>query len=133
MAASAPPTTPLLGPIAQLALAVPDIAAAVRFYRDDLGLPLLFEAPPELAFFNAHGVRLMLSGPGTGDVVAPSTGAIYFRVDDIRAAHEALAARGVAFEQEPRMIARMPDHELWMAFMRDPGGNLLALMAEVRP
>jgi methylmalonyl-CoA/ethylmalonyl-CoA epimerase len=133
MAVAAQPTTPRLGPIGQLALAVPDVVAAVRFYRDDLGLPLLFEAPPGLAFFDAHGVRLMLSGPQSGDVVAPSTGAIYFRVDDIHGAHDALAARGVAFERGPHMVARMPDHELWMAFMRDPGGNLLALMAEVRP
>ena len=132
MATAAHPTTSLLGPIGQIALAVPDVAAAVRFYRDDLGLRLLFEAPPGLAFFDCGGIRLMLSAPENGQAAAPSTGAIYFRVADIRAAHAALSARGVKFEDEPHLIARMPDHELWMCFVRDPGGNLLGLMAEVR-
>ena len=132
MAATAQPTTSILGPIGQLALTVPDVPDAVRFYRDALGLPLLFEAPPGLAFFDLGGVRLMLSAPEKGAAASPSTGAIYFRVADIRAAHAAIAARGVTFEDEPHLVARMPDHELWMTFMRDPGGNLLALMAEVR-
>ena len=132
MAATAQPTTSILGPIGQLALAVPDVKAAVRFYRDDLGLPLLFEAPPGLAFFDCQGIRLMLSAPENGSTASPSTGAIYFRVPDIGAAYATLSARGVKFEGEPHLIARMPDHELWMAFMRDPGGNVLALMAEVR-
>ena len=132
MATAAHPTTSLLGPIGQIALAVPDVASAVRFYRDDLGLRLLFEAPPGLAFFDCGGIRLMLSAPEKGQAAAPSTGAIYFRVADIRAAHAALSARGVKFEDEPHLIARMPDHELWMCFVRDPGGNLLGLMAEVR-
>lgn len=132
MAATAQPTTPSLGAIGQLALSVPDVAAAVRFYRDDLALPLLFEAPPGLAFFDCGGVRLMLSAPEGGGAHTSSSGTIYFRVPDIHATHAALAARGVAFEEGPKLIARMPDHELWMAFFRDPGGNLLALMAEVR-
>lgn len=132
MAAAVQPTTPLLGRIGQLALAVPDVKAAVRFYRDDLGLPLLFEAPPGLAFFDCGGIRLMLSAPENGQAAAPSTGAIYFRVADIRAAHAALSARGVKFEDEPHLIARMPDHELWMAFLKDTEGNTLALMSEVR-
>ena len=132
MSATVQPTMPSLGSIGQLALSVPDVPAAVRFYRDQLGLRFLFDAPPALAFFDCGGVRLMLSAPEAGSTHAPSTGAIYFTVPDIEAAHAALVARGVAFEEGPKLIARMPDHELWMAFMRDPGGNLLALMAEVR-
>ena len=58
--------------------------------------------------------------------------ALYFKVADIRVAHEALAARGVIFEAEPHRVAKMPDHELWMAFFRDPDRNLLALMCEKR-
>ena len=133
MATTAQPTTSLLGPIGQVALQVPDVADAVRFYRDDLGLRLLFEAPPWLAFFDCSGLRLMLSAPEPGQSASPSTGAIYFRVTDIRAAHATLLARGVRFEDQPHLVARMPDHELWMCFVRDPGGNLLGLMAEVRP
>ena len=133
MTTASRPTTQLLGPIGQVALQVPDVADAVRFYRDRLGLPLLFEAPPGLAFFDCGNLRLMLSVPEKGTVAAPSTGAVYFRVADIRAAHAALRERGVTFEDEPHLVARMPDHELWMCFVRDPGGNLLGLMAEVRP
>ena len=51
---------------------------------------------------------------------------------DIHAAHAALTARGVAFEQKPHLVAKMPDHDLWMAFFRDPDENLLAVMCEVR-
>ena len=132
MTTAAQPATSLLGPLGQIALQVPDVPAAVRFYRDALGLRLLFEAPPGLAFFDLSGVRLMLSAPEQGQTAAPSTGALYLRVADLRAAHAALRERGVAFEDEPHLVARMPDHELWMTFLRDPGGNLLALMAEVR-
>ena len=132
MAAAAQPTTQLLGPIGQVALQVSDIAAAVRFYRDGLGIPLLFEAPPALAFFDCGNLRLMLSAPEQGQAAAPSTGALYFRVADIRAAHATLRDRGVKFEDEPHLVARLPDHELWMCFVRDPAGNLLGLMAEVR-
>lgn len=126
-------TTAILGPVAQLALQVPDLDAAVRFYRDELGLTLLFQAPPGLAFFDLGGIRLMLSVPEGGAAVGPSTGAIYFRVADLGAAHATLRERGVRFEDEPHLVARMPDHELWMCFVRDPGGNLLGLMSEVRP
>ena len=133
MATAAQPATSLLGPIGQIALQVPDVAAAVRFYRNELGLRLLFEAPPGLAFFDCGNLRLMLSRPEEGQAATPSTGAIYFRVADIRAVHATLVARGVRFEDEPHLVARMPDHELWMCFVRDPGGNLLGLMAEVRP
>ena len=58
---------------------------------------------------------------------------VYFKVPDIQAAHAELRNQGVSFEGEPHLIARMPDHELWMAFFRDSEGNTLALMSEVRP
>ncbi len=120
----------MLSQIGQIGLTIDDLPRAVEFYRDTLGLRLLFQAPPNLAFFDCAGVRLMLA-----PVEKPGekfSSVVYFRVDDIRAAHETLAARGVPFESAPHLIARMPDHELWMAFFRDPSGNLLALMSEVR-
>ena len=49
------------------------------------------------------------------------------------AAHAALKAKGVTFESEPRLIAKMPDHDLWMAFFKDTENNTLALMCELRP
>ena len=130
MAATAQPTTSILGPIGQLALAVPDVRAAVRFYRDDLGLPLLFEAPPGLAFFDCAGQRLMLAGPEDGD--APRGNSIlYFSVPDVHASHAMLRDRGVHFVDEPHLVARLADREIWMAFLRDPEENMMALMAEV--
>ncbi len=118
-----------VGPLAQIAHAVSDLSRAVAFHRDVLGLRLLFEAPPGLAFFDLGGVRLMLSAAGAaGTPVAAST--LYYRVPDVAAAHAALVARGVAFERGPELVARMPDHDLWMAFLRDPDGHLVGLMEE---
>jgi catechol 2,3-dioxygenase-like lactoylglutathione lyase family enzyme len=119
-----------LGTIGQITLAVGDVPRAVAFYRDALGIRQLpIPAPPSMAFFDCGGIRLMLSlpegaGPGTGG------GAIYFRVADIRRVYAGLKERGVVFQDEPHLIAKLPDHELWMTFFRDPSGNLLALMSE---
>lgn len=120
-----------LSTLGQIAMPVKEVARAIEFYRDRLGVRFLFQAPPGLAFFDCGGVRLMLSAPeGTGSDRGGSV--LYFKVDDIRQAHADLEARGVAFRGEPHVIARMPDHELWMAFFDDSEGNTLALMSEVR-
>lgn len=119
-----------LGLIGQIAVTVSDLARSVGFYRDQLGLRLLFEVPPGLAFFDCGGIRLMLTLPEGESAVANSV--IYHKVDDIRAAFDALSARGVPFEGEPHLIAKMPDHELWMTFLLDPDRNLIGLMSEVR-
>ena len=120
-----------LNEIGQIALTISDLDKAVAFYRDRLGLKHLFSAPPGLAFFACGSVRLMLSRPEKpGDGGAGAV--LYFKVADIDLAHRALAGRGVSFEAEPHLVARMPDHELWMAFFRDPDRNLLALMCEKR-
>ncbi len=118
-----------LGRIGQIAVPVTDVERATAFYRDALGLPFLFAAPPGLAFFDCDGVRLMLDGPAAARAGQGSI--LYFHVDDLGAAFQTLTGRGVAFEAKPHLVARMPDHELWMAFFRDPDDNLLALMSEV--
>ncbi len=120
-----------LGDIGQITLTVNDLDKAVAFYRDALGLKHLFSAPPGLAFFACGNVRLMLSRPEPPDAERFSA-ALYFKVGDIEAAHNALAGRGLSFDAKPHLVARMPDHELWMAFFRDPDRNLLALMCEKR-
>ena len=120
-----------LGEIGQIAITVSDLEKSVAFYRDALGMKHLFNAPPSLAFFAAGNVRLMLGRPEKPDSERLGC-ALYFKVADIQAARDALAARGVAFEVEPHRLAKMPDHELWMAFFRDPDRNLLALMCEKR-
>jgi methylmalonyl-CoA/ethylmalonyl-CoA epimerase len=120
-----------LSSIGQIALTARDLPRATEFYGKVLGLPKLLEAPG-LAFFDAGGVRLMLSLPDRPEFDHPSS-ILYFKVPDIQAAAAALRARGVVFEEEPRLIARLPDHELWIGAFRDSEGNLVALMSEVRP
>jgi methylmalonyl-CoA/ethylmalonyl-CoA epimerase len=120
-----------LDQIGQIAVPVSDLERAIAFYRDILGMQFLFQAPPGLGFFNCGGVRLMLDAPAKAQSENYSS-IIYYRVLDLQAAFEALSNRGVAFEADPHLIAKLPDHELWMAFFRDPDGNLLALMSEVR-
>jgi len=118
--------------LGQVAIPATDLARAIAFYRDVLGLRLLFEAPPKLAFFDCGGVRLMISEPEGGTAFQPGS-ILYYVVDDLKGTHEALAARGVQFLHGPQLVARMPDHELWMAFLRDSEGNTVGLMSEVRP
>ncbi len=121
-----------LNAIGQIAVTVEDLDKAVAFYRDTLRLKHLFDAPPAMAFFACGTIRLMLSRPERPGAERFGA-AIYFKVEDIHRTHATLMARGVVFEAEPRMLAKMPDHELWMAFFRDPDRNLLALMCEKRP
>jgi methylmalonyl-CoA/ethylmalonyl-CoA epimerase len=126
-------TTPSLGlgAIGQIAMNAKDIPRAVRFYRESLGMQLMFEVPPKMAFFDCAGVRLMLSLPENAEFDHPGS-VLYFRVDDIEQAHATFRDRGVTFVDQPHLVARMPDHELWMTFFRDSEGNTLALMAEKR-
>ena len=112
-------------------LYIRDVDRAVDFYRDVLELRFLFKAGEKMAFFDCGGVRLMLSLPETPEYDHPGS-ILYYQVADITAAHRRLAGRGVRFEGEPHLIAKLPDHDLWMAFCRDSEGNTLALMSEVR-
>jgi predicted enzyme related to lactoylglutathione lyase len=117
-----------LGPIGQIAIRVRDTSRAVSFYRDSLGLRHLFSAGT-LAFFDCGGIRLMLNVPEAPQFDHPSS-ILYFKTADITAAHGTLKARGVRFEDEPHIVAKLPDHDLWMAHFRDSEENLLALMCE---
>jgi methylmalonyl-CoA/ethylmalonyl-CoA epimerase len=118
--------------IAQLLVPVDDLAKGVVFYRDVLGLPFLFEAPPQMAFFNCGGVRLLVGVPPVGQ--PPQRGsAIYFQVPEVAAVFSTLKARGVLFLAEPHVVHRTPNAELWLAEFQDPFGNQLALMGEVKP
>jgi methylmalonyl-CoA/ethylmalonyl-CoA epimerase len=115
--------------LGQVAINVHDLDRAIAFYRDKLGLPLLFTAG-KLAFFDCGGVRLMLSPPEKPEFDHPAS-ILYFSVPDIAAAHRQMLAAGAHFEDEPHLIARMPTHDLWMVFFRDSEQNLLGLMSEV--
>jgi methylmalonyl-CoA/ethylmalonyl-CoA epimerase len=119
-----------LGRIGQIAVNAHDLPRAVTFYRDTLGMRFLFEVP-QMAFFDCAGIRLMLGLPSAPAFDHPAS-IIYYRVDDIQAAHQALVARGVTFHEPPHVAARLPDSDLWLAFFRDTEKNVLALMSEVR-
>ena len=116
--------------VGQIAVNVYDVQRAIGFYRDVLGLPLLFEIP-NAAFVQAGGVRLYLAKAEKPEHDHPSS-ILYFRVGDIHAAFERLREAGTPIEGEPHLLAKMPDHDLWMGFFRDPEGNVGALMSEVR-
>lgn len=123
--------TTSLSTIGQIAITVSDVEKALSFYRDALGLEFLFSAGPELAFLNADGVRLMISTPqGAGTVGSNSI--LYFTVSGIEEVHSAVVERGAVSERIPQLAAKMPDHELWTGFIRDPDGNLVGLMEEKR-
>lgn len=122
-------TTPLrIERIMQIAVNVHDLPRATAFYRDVLGLPLLFEVPA-IAFFDCGGVRLMLAKAEKPELDHPSS-IIYFQVDDIQAAFRTLQERSVAVVSEPSLIARLEDREVWIAAFHDSEENLLALMSE---
>jgi methylmalonyl-CoA/ethylmalonyl-CoA epimerase len=114
--------------IGQVFMPAQDLARAVDFYRNTLGMPFLFEVP-RMAFFDLGSVRLML---GNREAEHDHPGSIlYYKVPDLTEAHAELARRGVVFDQDPTFIADMVDHQLWMAFFHDSEGNQLALMCEV--
>ena len=117
--------------IGQIAITVGDVSKALPFYRDVLGLKFLFSPTPNLAFLSSGPVRIMLSTPqGSGRAGANSI--LYFKVSDITAAHTAMVKKRAVNERPPQLTAKMPDHELWIGFLRDPDGNLVGLMEEKR-
>jgi predicted enzyme related to lactoylglutathione lyase len=120
-----------LSEIGQIAISVSDVQSALAFYRNTLGLTFLFSPSPELAFLMAGQTRIMLTTPqGAGKAGANSI--LYFKVTDIESAHAELVKRGAQNERGPALASRLPDHELWLAFLRDPDGNLVGLMEEKR-
>ena len=124
-------TEPALSEIRQIAITVSDVGKVLPFYRDVLGLKFLFSPGPNLAFLEAGNVRLMLTTPqGAGTVGQNSI--LYFKANDIEATHAAILNRGARNERSPMLAAKMPDHELWIGFVRDPDGNLVGLLEEKR-
>ena len=119
-----------LSTIGQIAVNVHDIDRAVEFYRDKLGMKLLFTAPPSLAFFDCDGIRLMLSPPAKPEFDHPSS-IIYFKVADIQEATRILTERGVEFVEQPVFVANMGTYDLWLASFSDSENNILAMMSEV--
>lgn len=121
--------TPGITGIGQISIIVQDVERATVFYRDVLGLPLLFTVPG-MAFFDCGGVRLMLGRASSPEYDHPSS-ILYFRVPDINAGHAWLVAQGAKIVTPPRLIAPMPTHDLWMSAFRDSEENIHQLMSEV--
>ena len=115
--------------IAQLLIPVDDFERGLAFYRDSLGLPLLFSAPPQMAFFQCGAIRLLVGVTTAGEKVQRGS-AIYFEVEDIDAVYQSLLERGVAFRAAPHVVNRSTHSETWLAEFVDPDGNQLALMSE---
>jgi methylmalonyl-CoA/ethylmalonyl-CoA epimerase len=117
-----------LNQIAQIAVPVADPDRSEAFYRDIVGLRKLYRFG-DLCFFDCAGVRLLLDKVTAGKPITPC-GSIYFRCADIALTCAELERRGVRFTSPPHLIARMDDHDLWMAFFEDPDGHTLAIMQE---
>lgn len=116
--------------IGQIMVTAQNLDRAVGFYRDTLGLKFLFQAPPQMAFFECGGVRLLVGVPERKEF-AHAASTIYYKVADIEAAAAELRGKGVVFLGGPSAIAKMPTHTLWLAEFKDSEGNVVALMSEV--
>jgi len=124
------PIGPTLNQIGQIFVNVKDLDRAIAFYRDTLGMTYLFQAPPNMAFFDCGGIRLMLGVADRPEVDHPAS-IIYYKVEDIERVYETFKARGVEFIIKPHLVAPMPTYDLWLADFKDSEGNILALMSEV--
>lgn len=118
--------------VGQLLIPVEELERAIAYYRDTLGLRYLFSAPPQMSFFQAGTVRLLVGVPEAGQPRQRGS-AVYFKVSDIHAVHATLKHRGVDFAAAPKLIHKTLTSELWLAEFRDPDGNQLALMSEIAP
>ena len=117
--------------VGQVSIEVRDVDRAIKFYRDVLDIPFLFQAPgnPEMAFLDCGGTRLYLVSRERSNS-KPSTSVVYFTVDSAQDAAEELKSKGVELESEPHIIHQTENYKLWMAFFRDPDRNLMAVMSE---
>jgi methylmalonyl-CoA/ethylmalonyl-CoA epimerase len=116
--------------IIQIAITVSDLPRAKSFYKDTLGMRFLFDAGT-MAFLQCGSVRLLLGTPEPGKPISNGGTILYFKVDDIESLHVRLVASGVGELQPPHLVAKMPDHDLWLSIVSDPDGNPIGLMSEV--
>jgi len=115
--------------VGQVLIPVTNLEQAVEFYRYTLGLPFLFTAPPQMAFFQCGSVRLLVGVPPESAPYQQGS-TVYFQVSDIQSTHTELSERGVEFQAPPHIVHRTLETDLWLAEFTDPDGNVLALMSE---
>lgn len=119
-----------LSHIGQIGITVSDVEKVLPFYKDSLGLDFLFMAGPNLAFLQSGDTRIMLTTPQGGGAEIGKNSILYFKTADIESTYQSILDNGGTAERGPELAAKMPDHELWLAFIRDPDGNLVGLMQE---
>ena len=122
--------TNMIQEVGQIGVPVKDLARAIDFYKEKMGLPLLFNTD-SMAFFECNNLRLLLSLPEKEEY-AYSSSVIYFRVENIKTTYESLVSQGVTFIDEPHVVAKMGQTETWMTFFKDSEGNTHALMCEIQ-
>ena len=115
--------------VGQIGIPVKDMERAIAFYKEGLGLPLLFNTDT-MAFFECNGQRLLLSLPEQ-EQYAHASSVLYFNVEHIHSAAEQLRAKNIQLIGEPHVVAKMGSVETWMVFFDDTEGNMHALMFEV--
>lgn len=116
--------------LTQVALTVTDLERAIAFYRDVLGLPLLFQVPPGMAFFDLGGTRLLL-GNQVPQGWQPGGAVLYLDAPDLPALAQALEARGLNFAGPALILQPQAAHDLMLREFHDPDGNALALLGLV--
>ncbi|PEU16103.1 VOC family protein [Bacillus sp. AFS019443] len=122
--------TTMIQKVGQIGVPVKDLNKAINFYKDKLGLSLLFHTD-SMAFFECNGLRLFLSLPEKEEF-AQSSSVIYFQVKKMKETYEELLSKGIIFIDEPHIVAKMGQTETWMTFFKDTEGNTHALMSEVQ-
>src|SRR4030095_11716671 len=115
--------------VTQLLIPIEDFERGVAFYRDVLGLPFLFAAPPQMAFFRCGAVRLLVGVTPAGQKVQRGS-QIYFGVKDIQPVYSSLSTQGGQFKAATHVVSTPATSEVWLAEFLDLDGNQLALMSE---
>src|SRR5258706_1860615 len=112
----------MLSAIKQISVNARDLPRATAFYRDTLGIRHLFDAPPQMSFFDCGGIRLLVGVAEKKEFDHPSS-ILYFGVEDIGAAHPGLQGRGRGFRHEPHPVAELAHREIWLNIFDDSEGN----------
>ncbi|ANE48841.1 hypothetical protein SY83_10185 [Paenibacillus swuensis] len=119
----------LIQGIGQVSVPVRNLEASLGFYRDVLGLPVLM-AQHNMAILDCGGIHLLLSLPENEEHEGAGS-TLYFNVSDIQASFEGLRSQDVSVVGAPHKVGDLGSVEVWLAFFKDPDGNLQALRGEV--
>lgn len=121
---------PFIKKVGQIAIRVKDVARAVTFYRDKLGLKLLLQQP-NLAVLECGGLNLFLTPPENA-AEAGHNSVIYFDVDDIQQTAKSFTERGITIVEAPNKVGNLGAVEVWIAIFRDSEENLMGLRSMVK-